>query len=313
MEQDVSGDGTSSWEDPLDTSVDWVDVTRVAFYPEGQPHWYIELAAKPPLAADLEPGELIAYGLVLDTNADRIADYLIGIDNNAPQPGDFRVWITDLATGDTDEQVGPPYGFPIEFMHFDEVQPGDYPPGHPPTMFFTFLSGSAPRGFNAETLGFYAWTSTSADGEVFAWDYAPDASWLRVAAPAETVGPDQTSLPPAPEMGPDARVFSIPVNNTSEEPAELFVASNAQPTLLLVGTVEPNTVAPGQTEDVVFTVPQGEGWGIFVNSSFDMGPLILAPDIPPEASGQLPFEIIVDQFGSAGIQMFGDTEGWFGD
>jgi hypothetical protein len=153
----------------------------------------------------------------------------------------------------------------------------------------------------------------SADGEVFAWDYAPEASWLRAATPPQTVGTDQTSLPPAPEMDPEARVFSIPVSNTSGEPVELFVASNTQPTLLLVGTVEPNTVAPGQTEDVVFTVPEGEGWAIFVNASFDMGPLIIASDFPPDASGQLPIEIHIDQFGSAGIQMFGDTEGWFGD
>ncbi len=168
-------DGLLTWQDPLDAAEGWVDVVRVAFYPEGQAHWYIELAAEPPLAADLEPGLLIAYGLVLETTGDGLADYLVGIDNDTPKQGDFHVWVTDLATGETDEQIGPPYGYPIEFAHPAERQPGD-PPG-PPTMVFTFL-GDPPYGLNPETLRFYAWTSATRDGEVIAYDYAPDAGWL---------------------------------------------------------------------------------------------------------------------------------------
>lgn len=62
-------------------------------------------------------------------------------------------------------------GFPVEFAHPNERQAGD-PPG-PPTMVFTFLPGSAPTGFRASTMRFYAWASTiEADG-VVAWDYAP--------------------------------------------------------------------------------------------------------------------------------------------
>lgn len=170
------------WQDPLDASVSWVDVERVAFSPEGQAHWYIELAAKPPLAADLEPGQLIAYGLVLETTGDRVADYLVGIDNDTPERGDYHVWVTDLATGETEEQIGPPYGFPIEFIHPDEEQPGDYPSGSPPTMIFTFL-GDPPYGLNPETLRFYAWTSATRDGEVVAWDYAPDTGWMTSDTP----------------------------------------------------------------------------------------------------------------------------------
>jgi hypothetical protein len=180
----VEGQATSAawgvpveWQDPNDASVGWVDVERVAFSPDGQAHWYIELASKPPLAADLEPGMIIAYGLVLETTGDGVADYLVGLDNDTPEPGDFHVWVTDLATGETDEQIGPPYGYPIEFFHPDEAQPGDFPPGSPATMIFTFL-GDPPYGLNASTPRFYAWTSATRDGEVVAWDYAPDTGWI---------------------------------------------------------------------------------------------------------------------------------------
>jgi hypothetical protein len=164
------------WQDPNDASVGWVDVERVAFSPDNG-SWYIELAAKPPLAADLELGMLIAYGLVLETTGDGVADYLVGLDNDTPEPGDFHVWVTDLTTGETDEQVGPPYGYPIEFSHPDEAQPGDFPPGAPATMIFKFL-GDPPYGPNPSTLNFYAWTSATRDGEVVAWDYAPDTGWI---------------------------------------------------------------------------------------------------------------------------------------
>ena len=90
----------------------WVDVTRVRYSnADNVPYWVIELAARPPRAAGLEPGQFIAYGLVLDTTGDGVAHYLVGIDNDAPQRGDFHVWVTDLRTGETDEQIGPPAAF----------------------------------------------------------------------------------------------------------------------------------------------------------------------------------------------------------
>ena len=161
-----------TWQDSQDASVGWVDVKRVRFYMLGsQPTWQIELAAKPPPASGLEPGLLIAYGLVLDTTGDGVADYLIGIDNDAPRRGDFHVWVTDLTTGESDEQIGPPYGSPIEFSHPDERGSG-------PTMTFEFLPGSAPADLNPQTVRFYAWASTARDGEVLTVDYAPDTGWL---------------------------------------------------------------------------------------------------------------------------------------
>jgi hypothetical protein len=166
--------GELAWQDAQDTPVGWVDVKRVAFSHSIQPAWRIELAAKPPLAASLEPGLLIAYGLVFETTGDGIADYVVGIDNDAPEQGDFHVWVTNLATGETDEQIGPPYGFPIEFSHPDEDRSGEFPA---PTVTFTFLGGSAPADLKNPTR-FYAWASASRGGEVFAWDYAPDTAWM---------------------------------------------------------------------------------------------------------------------------------------
>jgi hypothetical protein len=165
-----------TWEDPRDASVRWVDVTRVRYsHADNQPFWSIELAAKPPPPASREPGQLIAHGLVLDTTGDGVADYEVGIDNDAPQPGDFHVWITDLATGKTDEQIGPPYGLPIEFGH-PHVRSGDLL--SPGALYLTFLYGTAPADLDPATVRFYAWASASRDGKVFASDYAPDTGWM---------------------------------------------------------------------------------------------------------------------------------------
>ncbi len=138
-EGDLAVQQGHSWDDPLDASVGWIDVTHVklGYSSSKRPLWSIKLAAKPPKAASLEPGELIAYGVVLETTGDGVADYLIGINNDAPEQGDFHVWVTDLATGTTDEQIGPPYGYPIEFRHPDEAES--------PNMTFWFL-GRGARG-----------------------------------------------------------------------------------------------------------------------------------------------------------------------
>lgn len=177
----------NTWQDPLDAQMGWVDVKRVRFSrtylaradgKEGyvQPTWTIKLAAPPPGAADLEPGRLIAYGLVLDTNRDGAADYVVGIDNDAPERGDLHVWVTDLSTGETDEQIGPPYGYPIEFSHPDEERPigssGE-------DMVFTFVPGSGPADLNARTVRFYAWASETRGDEVVASDYAPNTGWMQ--------------------------------------------------------------------------------------------------------------------------------------
>lgn len=162
------------WEDPHDASEPWADVERVVFTLLYQGRWTFDLATWPPLLTDLEPGVRVAYGLVFDTDADGTADYLAGIDNVAPRRGDFRAWVTDLATGETAEQVGPPYDSPVWFDY-----PSEQAQDH--NLFLTFLPRWKPKDLDLETVRFYAWTSASRDGQVFAQDYAPDTGWITAA------------------------------------------------------------------------------------------------------------------------------------
>ena len=161
--------------DRPEVSVPWVDITDISVGADGQVHWYIQLAASPPEASGLDPSEtLIAYGLVFETTGDEVADYVVGISNAAPQSADFRVWVTNLATGRTNEQIGGPYGFPIEFSHPDEQQPETDPPST--SMVFTFLPGSRPSSLTGGSR-FYAWASQTNGSEVVAWDYEPADGW----------------------------------------------------------------------------------------------------------------------------------------
>ena len=162
-----------TWEDPRDASEAWADVVRVRFSETNYGHWTLDLADTAPLL-HLEPGVVAAYGLVFDTNADGAADYEVGIANDSPRQGKFRAWVTDLATGETDEQIDFPYGYPIEFRW-----PGEDDPSYP--IILTFLNRSAaPADLDLNTVRFYAWTSATRDGLVFAHDYAPDTGWLSV-------------------------------------------------------------------------------------------------------------------------------------
>jgi hypothetical protein len=163
------------------------------------------LAGAPPHAATLDPSHtVISYGLAFETTGDDVPDYVVGISNDASPSGGYRVWVTDLASGVTDEQIGPPYGYPIEFAHPDEASSED-PHGRPQTMMFTFLTGSAPPGINAGTR-FYAWASVEEDDEVVAWDYAPDGGWVGSPPGGEAV-PEPAA--PIPAAG-DGRMAAMP-------------------------------------------------------------------------------------------------------
>ena len=167
---------TKAWEDPRDTSVAGIDMTQLE---HSNGHWYLELADVPPM--DRTTAEVFSYGLVLDTTEDGVPDYLVGLeDDPAAPPSDFdphpsRVWVTDLATGKTDEQIGPPYGYPVEFGHPDEddIQ----------TVWFTFLGGSAPPAMDGRSVRFYAWASLTINGQVVARDVAPDEGWMKLGPP----------------------------------------------------------------------------------------------------------------------------------
>lgn len=82
----------------------------------------------------------------------------------------------------------------------------------------------------------------------------------------------------------------------------------------LVGTAVPNTVARGVSQEVVFTVPPGDTWAIFVNPSATRGPLILARDVPADFTGTLPLVIGIGPDGETYTSTQADLgPGWFGN
>ena len=167
-----------SWLDGLDAPIAWVDISQVHFKPEGQAHWYIELADWPPPRTDPDRSALLAYGLVVESTGDDAADFVIGLED---VPGSLapRVWVTKLATGETLEQTGDPYGYPVEFAYPVEPSLPDEQDSFGPTVVFTFLAGTPNTiRFDASTARFYAWASRTFAGQVVAWDYAPDSDWL---------------------------------------------------------------------------------------------------------------------------------------
>jgi hypothetical protein len=167
-----------SYPDPVgDTMplVPWIDIRTV----EGRSsRMIIDLADNtPPLVAPTD--QWIAYGVVVDTDGDGVADVRFGIDNipaTAPGQDEHRAWITDLHTGRTTSAVGKPYGGVGE-TYFDTFYPGEW-------------TGIGARlGFGGDTTAaidplpglhspFYAWASVIENGRVVATDYAPDTGWL---------------------------------------------------------------------------------------------------------------------------------------
>jgi hypothetical protein len=77
--------------------------------------------------------------------------------------------------------------------------------------------------------------------------------------------PVPTPLPPAAgPVPPNARSWTVTVDNQSSKPAALFVADEAWDGLRLVGSATPNVVPAGATVDVTFLFPADGGW-IYVN------------------------------------------------
>ena len=98
------------------------------------------------------------------------ADCQVGLNTDAHNAAlIYRVWVTNLRTTVTDEQVGPPYGFPIEFRTAERVC-RTLPVGSSPSC----GTRSAPCGRFGPAATFYLWASLTKDGQVTAWDYAPD-------------------------------------------------------------------------------------------------------------------------------------------
>jgi hypothetical protein len=92
--------------------------------------------------------------------------------------------------------------------------------------------------------------------------------------------PVPTPLPPAAgPVPPNARSWTVTVDNQSSEPAALFVADEAWDGLRLVGSATPNVVPAGTTVEVTFLFPVDGGW-IYVNPvPGEGGALVNADDI----------------------------------
>lgn len=141
------------------------------------------------------------------------------------------------------------------------------------------------------------------------------ARWLAYVAAAVMVGGCGTGVIPGdPALPPGSREWIIEVDNQSGQPARLMVAEDTQPVGDLVGTADPPQVPPGTKQDVVFTVPPGQTWAIFVNPSAQRGPLILAMDVPADAQGALPLSIVVGPNGDPSVGVDANAgPGWFGN
>jgi hypothetical protein len=93
------------------------------------------------------------------------------------------------------------------------------------------------------------------------------------------------------------QVWIIEVENTSDAPARLAVAEDGLPRGDIVGTANPESVPAGETVEVTFTVPPGEGWAIFVNAV----PVLVAQDFSVGEDGRLRLHIFVRPDGSSTV------------
>jgi hypothetical protein len=114
-------------------------------------------------------------------------------------------------------------------------------------------------------------------------------------------------------MPAGSREWIISVDNQSAEGARLLVALDTMPVGDLVGTANPAVVPPNTKSDVVFHVPPGQAWAIFVNPSSERGPLLLASDVPPDVAGQLPITFHVDARGDPSMSIPNVEPGWMGE
>jgi hypothetical protein len=95
------------------------------------------------------------------------------------------------------------------------------------------------------------------------------------------------------------RQWIVTVENQSAQPATLVVAEDGPVGMgRPVGTADPGVVPAGVTMDVVFGIPPGSGWAIFVNPGPERGALLGAAEVPEDAVGRQPWIIMIGESGS---------------
>jgi hypothetical protein len=159
----------------------WIDILEVhAAGGSYGANFTLKLAGDIPRPVPDPASSWIAYGVVLDTNGDGIADVRIGMDN-LPAADGHRAWRTELGTGRTHSKAGPPYGdvrvpgdvsvvgsIGLDTYYPDESAPAASSRG---TLRYSLQNGE-------EAYRFYAWASVIEAGRVLATDYAPNVGWL---------------------------------------------------------------------------------------------------------------------------------------
>ena len=174
------------YDDPVGDvgpDVAWLDIAKVGHGGSGPPYFSLHLAGDLPNLVPDPAKRWIAYGVVLDTNGDGVADVRIGMDQTG---SGLRAWRTDLATGETTRKVGPPFASFGRTTNeggagriVDWFFPGDDFVG--PNMAKIYYSAKPgepmPRA--------YGWASMIEGGRIVATDFAPDVGWL-VEPPSPT-------------------------------------------------------------------------------------------------------------------------------
>jgi hypothetical protein len=172
--QDPASDIGRLAPDARDAEIGAIDIRglRTTGYAEDL-RWTLDLREVRPEASTLEAEHrVIEYGVVIDGDGDHVGDCEVGLNNDAPKHGDFRVWVKNLRTGVKAQQVGGPYGYPIDFGFY----------GRQIALVF-LVDTPAPCDPFTRSASFYAWSSVRDDGQVTAWDFAPNSAWLAMRAP----------------------------------------------------------------------------------------------------------------------------------
>jgi hypothetical protein len=171
------------WRDGGDADAAGIDILDLEAGGWRRLEWRLALRGAPHDGVPGDPQDrAVEYGLVVDSDGDRVADCEIGINDNAQGPQGYRTWVKNLRTGVTREQDGPPYGYPFDFT--SPEAPADR------TMSLYFLQtvpwkttpGAFPCAPFKRAAAFYAWALLTEKGTPVAWDFAPDAAWLRMPA-----------------------------------------------------------------------------------------------------------------------------------
>jgi hypothetical protein len=178
----TSGDLADATGDTGSAAFPWTDIKDVTFCGDTGTCLSIRFVSNAPVGVDPSQ-QWFAYGVVVDTDGDGVADWRYGIDNEpVGTPGSGspprRWWRTNLHTGRTEWKPTGEFGVGLPFFwgNHDEQTGGSG----------LSFGGDTTRGVTGGVpKRFYAWASVIQDGRVVATDYAPDAGWLVPSADAK--------------------------------------------------------------------------------------------------------------------------------